>query len=348
MADLTPNLLLPYLLPSQAQKHVTHNEALQQIDALAQLVIVESRNTVPGIPAEGACFWITAGASGLWSGKSGQIAHFQDGTWQFVPPKTGWTAWFAQTGDFRAFQNGNWEPTDRLADNRVDMIGINATPDATSRLSVSAAATLLNHAGSGHQLKLNKATSAATASLLYQSNFSGRAEMGLAGSDQFEIKVSPDGTLWTSALKILGNGTMLAPARPLVRTALATGNATPATGTRTGFNTLHLNQGGFTLGAAVPNGTGNRLVVPVTAPYLVILNVSATSAANSSYTVGVTQNGTTLLCTARDSDSASSSYTQTSCGMAFLTAGDWLALEHTGSATFEFGPGKTELIAVML
>jgi Protein of unknown function (DUF2793) len=348
MPDQTPNLSLPYLMPSQAQKHVTHNEALQQIDALAQLIVLESRNTVPAAPAEGSCYWITASPSGVWSGKAGQIGHFQDGSWQFFPPKMGWTAWFVETGDFRAFQSGNWVATDRLADNQVEMIGINATPDTTNRLSVNAAATLLNHAGSGHQLKLNKANSAATASLLYQSNFSGRAEMGLAGSDQFEIKVSPDGSAWTSALKILGSGALLAPARPLVRAALATGNVTPATATRTGFNTLHLNQGGFALGTAVPNGTGNRLIVPVTAPYLVILNTSAVAAANSAYTVGVTQNGTTTLCTLRDSDSASSSYTQTTCAIAFLTAGDWLALDHTGTATFEFGLGKTELIAIML
>ena len=31
MPDITPNLALPFILPSQAQKHVTHNEALQQL-----------------------------------------------------------------------------------------------------------------------------------------------------------------------------------------------------------------------------------------------------------------------------------------------------------------------------
>jgi hypothetical protein len=32
--DQTPNLKLPYILPSQAQKHVTHNEALRLLDAV--------------------------------------------------------------------------------------------------------------------------------------------------------------------------------------------------------------------------------------------------------------------------------------------------------------------------
>lgn len=40
MPDKTPNLALPFILPAQAQKHVTHNEALQRLDALVQLVVV--------------------------------------------------------------------------------------------------------------------------------------------------------------------------------------------------------------------------------------------------------------------------------------------------------------------
>ena len=38
----TPNLALPYILASQAQKHVTHNEAIRTLDCLVQLA-VESR-----------------------------------------------------------------------------------------------------------------------------------------------------------------------------------------------------------------------------------------------------------------------------------------------------------------
>ena len=72
----------------------------------------------------------------------------------------------------------------------------------TNRLAVSAPATLLTHAGNGHQLKLNKAASGDTASLLYQTNWSGRAEMGLTGDDHFRLKVSADGAAWTDALTV--------------------------------------------------------------------------------------------------------------------------------------------------
>lgn len=37
--DQTPKLKMPYILPSQAQKHFTHNEALQQLDAIVHLSV---------------------------------------------------------------------------------------------------------------------------------------------------------------------------------------------------------------------------------------------------------------------------------------------------------------------
>ena len=45
----TANLSLPYILASQAQKHVTHNEAIRALDCLVQLS-VESR-VLTGPPA---------------------------------------------------------------------------------------------------------------------------------------------------------------------------------------------------------------------------------------------------------------------------------------------------------
>ena len=348
MSDQTPNLSLPYILPSQSQKHVTHNEALQSLDAITQLIIADVRSAPPSNPAEGACYAISTGATGEWLGKSGLIALYIDAAWQFITPKQGWIAWFVTSNDIRVFRNGAWSNPDPWSDNVLELVGVNAAPDTTNRLSVSSQASLFNHAGNGHQMKLNKAAVADTASLLFQSNWSWRAEMGLAGTDQFEIKVSADGSAWASALKILGNGTVLSPQRPLVRAANTAGVAAPGSGTRTGFSVLGITQGGFSLGAAVPNGTGNRLLVPVTGPYLISLSTSSVAAANANYTVSASQNGTNILASVRDSDAGTSSYSQNAVGLAFLSAGDWLSLEHTGNASFEFGIGKTELMAVML
>lgn len=77
-----------------------------------------------------------------------------------------------------------------------------AASDATNRLSINAPASLFNHAGAGHQVKVNKSSATDTGSFLFQTGFSGRAEFGLTGSDDFQIKVSPDGSVWNNALAI--------------------------------------------------------------------------------------------------------------------------------------------------
>jgi hypothetical protein len=82
------------------------------------------------------------------------------------------------------------------------MVGINATADATNRLAVSSLASLFNHEGNGHQVKVNKAAAADTASFLFQTAFAGRAEMGTTGDDDFHFKVSADGAAWKEALVI--------------------------------------------------------------------------------------------------------------------------------------------------
>lgn len=86
--------------------------------------------------------------------------------------------------------------------NPVPLVGVNATADATNRLSIASPASLFSHEGAGHQLKINKDAAADTASVLFQTGFSGRAEFGLAGDDDFHVKVSADGSAWTEALVI--------------------------------------------------------------------------------------------------------------------------------------------------
>lgn len=99
------------------------------------------------------------------------------------------------------FHAGQWEPLAGELQN-LDMVGINATADAVNRLAVAGEAVLLNHDGAGHQVKINKADSGDTASLLFQTGFSGRAEMGTAGDDDFHFKVSGDGASWHEAIVI--------------------------------------------------------------------------------------------------------------------------------------------------
>ena len=47
MPDTSHALSLPLIQPSQAQKHVTHNEALRILDAVVQLVVIAADQSGP-------------------------------------------------------------------------------------------------------------------------------------------------------------------------------------------------------------------------------------------------------------------------------------------------------------
>lgn len=224
--DHTPRLTLPFIMPSQAQKHITHNEAIQALDALVQPV-VESRQLMapPAAPLAGESYLVPAGATGAWSGHADEIAAWQSEAWHFHDPAPGWQVWVKAEQSLCVFQSGAWTPLAALG-SALPQLGINTSADSANRLAVSAAATLLTHAGNGHQLKLNKAASADTASLLYQTNWSGRAEMGLAGDDHWRLKVSPDGASWINALTVnatTGMATVAAGLRPAADNAVTLG-----------------------------------------------------------------------------------------------------------------------------
>lgn len=198
-AERSSRLALPYLLPAQAQKHVTHNEALQILDAVVQLrVTAFDALTPPSGPAEGEVHALGAAPGGAWSGQGGKLAVWQAGGWVFVTPATGWLGCDAAGEGIRLYRAGQWQP---LLHNLAGL-GIGTTPDATNRLAVAADATLLSHDGAGHQLKINKAAAGQTASLLFQSGWSGRAEIGLAGADDLSVKVSADGATFVTALTV--------------------------------------------------------------------------------------------------------------------------------------------------
>lgn len=201
MSDRSPILSLPYIQPSQAQKHVTHNEALRQLDAIVQLAVISADlTTPPPTPGEGDRYIVAAGATETWSGQDTTVAVWSDNAWTFHAPITGWRADVQGSGVTLRFDGAQWVEPALAPLQNVDHVGVRTTADDTNRLSVASAATLLNHAGNGHQLKLNKAGQPDTASLLFQTGFSGRAEMGTAGSDDFAIKVSADGALFNTAI----------------------------------------------------------------------------------------------------------------------------------------------------
>jgi hypothetical protein len=340
MTEQTARLRLPYILPSQAQKHVTHNEALQRLDAIVQLVIRDVVAAPPENSLEADCFLLSVDAAGDWAGKGGKLVFRQDGAWLLITPQPGWTAWFAAENKHRVLRDGAWRDTPLPATGRFERLGIGTQADAANRLALASPASLFSHGedDGSHRMTINKAAKADTASLLFQSGWSGRAEMGLAGNDGFSIKTSTDGISWRTALVCGGDGRVSMPNRPVVLAGLPAGTTKPANGSAAGFSLLFIDEGGFSLGDPVGTGGGRELVVPAKGLYLAILSLAVVS--SSGHRVSLAVNGAAGdLSVAGNASNAGTS--QSATVILALNAGDRLRLLHGGVAEFTQGSGKT-------
>ena len=205
--DATPRLGLPYLAAAQAQKHVTVNEALAALDGLVAAA-VQSRtlSAEPSAPAQGALYILTATPTGpSWSLlPAGDLVRFEDGAWTVLAAPVGLVAWLRDEGRLLLRTDAGWADAGvgvrQLA--ALERLGVGASADAANPLTVAAASSLFTHAGGDVRISLNKATAGATASLLAETGFSARAEVGLCGDDDLHVKVSADGAAWNQALTV--------------------------------------------------------------------------------------------------------------------------------------------------
>lgn len=79
---------MPFLAISQAQKEVTHNEALVLIDALLHPA-VQSQLSAPPTATDadiGKCWLVGSSPTAEWTGKAGQIACWIGGGWRYLMP----------------------------------------------------------------------------------------------------------------------------------------------------------------------------------------------------------------------------------------------------------------------
>jgi hypothetical protein len=141
----TPHLSLPLLAAAQAQKHVTHNEALAALDALVQLAVKERNRTAPpAAPAEGDRFLVGAGATGAFASQEGNIALFDLESWRFFTPRPGWLAYVEAEDLLVLFDGSEWKTTDSVPEelHNLDRLGLGTTADDLNRLSAKLNAAL--------------------------------------------------------------------------------------------------------------------------------------------------------------------------------------------------------------
>lgn len=207
--SLSSRLRLPFLLPQQAQKHVTLNETLRLLDALVATAVVSDRRVdEPETADEGDLFILPAGATGpAWGAMPAHaLALYENGGFQLIEPVVGQVAFVRERRELVLFDGAGWTGAPFRTTSQP-LLAVNADPDPRNRLVVAADSELLTHdartPGSGDARKIiNKRDAARTASVVFQSAFSGRAEFGLAGNDDVSLRVSSDGTAFRDVLRV--------------------------------------------------------------------------------------------------------------------------------------------------
>ena len=119
MATLqTARFDLPLLAVSQAQKEVTHNEALVRIDALLHTVVESVLSTPPVLEEAdiGKCWLIGAQATGEWVGRSNQLAIWIGSDWRYSKAIEGMKLRLRDEKSDAVFDGGNWVVAAAIAD----------------------------------------------------------------------------------------------------------------------------------------------------------------------------------------------------------------------------------------
>jgi Protein of unknown function (DUF2793) len=109
MTDTSDRLALPLIAPGQAQKEMTHNEALTRLDIMVQPAVqAVAPSALPANPGLGQCWIVGVGATGAWAGRDGAIAAWTAGGWRFVAAFEGMTAWSIADTMLVIRRGGNW------------------------------------------------------------------------------------------------------------------------------------------------------------------------------------------------------------------------------------------------
>jgi len=201
-ASTTDKFALPFLQPGQALKTVTHNEALQRLDAGLYLSCSDmSAAEIPAAPAEGYVLVLSNVPADPLAEHAGDIGVFQNSSWHWFKPASGWTLWDISGETLRVFDGANWVgPLVNSNPENLPYLGLNSSATADQRLAVASGTSLFTHDGDSHRMAVNRAADADTASLIFQTDYSGRTEMGLTGADGFSLKTSSDGENWSERL----------------------------------------------------------------------------------------------------------------------------------------------------
>lgn len=136
---LTARFGMPMLFPGQAEKELTHNEALVVIDAVLA-ANVEGIASDPGslAPQAGQCWLIGAGAIGAWAGMENSIALWTGSGWRCIPARPGHQVYGNDIGARYVFGSAGW-----TASSVATRPGGGAVIDTEARAAIEAVIDLM-------------------------------------------------------------------------------------------------------------------------------------------------------------------------------------------------------------
>ena len=141
--QVTSRLQLPLMAAGQAQKEVTHNEALLLIDSLTVPTSeAPPQNQPPSAPVAGQCWLVGAAPTGAWLGQAHALASWTSAGWRFAGLPLGAQVILAGTG-------ARWHriPTGWQAPPVVSAASGGAVIDSESRSAIAGIISALIVAG---------------------------------------------------------------------------------------------------------------------------------------------------------------------------------------------------------
>jgi hypothetical protein len=110
MSLRTPRLNLPLIAAGQAQKELSHNEALALIDGIVSgAVETLGANDPPGTPTVGQSWIVGSAPTGVWAGNAQALALWTEGGWRFLAATSGLKVWVKDQQLWALYDGASWD-----------------------------------------------------------------------------------------------------------------------------------------------------------------------------------------------------------------------------------------------
>lgn len=220
----TPNLALDEVPSNSLQTSVPINLDLQALDALVFLAVEDKDATAPPTTVSGDVgkrWIIPSGATGAWSGKTGQVALCTAATvWRFFTPMEGWRARVKDENATYEYDGGAWglltaavlNPVTALS-NSAGTVTVDCSLGRDFTLTLAANVTTLtlsNLAGAGYATEIEieikqDATGSRTFALPANFKALGGSDTAIASAANavtvLSAKTFDNGTTWRYAMQ---------------------------------------------------------------------------------------------------------------------------------------------------